>query len=156
VNVFLRAIEAYDLPYLDSTRYLPADMSVHLNRTNVQALSPPHAPKVLTVHTLCARLARRLNVNYGVFIPEVNAAPVLSRVVRAMHGPPILYSLVKRLAFKLCLPLTLHNSLAPDLEQSSENSSKHHKYDNIPPELSFMVVVVMVLKMMYGLDGKAR
>ena len=84
---FIRAIEAYDLPYLDSTRYLPSNMVVHLNPGNTQALSPPHAPKALTLHTLAARLARRLKVNHEINIPEANAAPVLWRTVKAMHGP---------------------------------------------------------------------
>lgn len=153
---FIRAIEAYDLPYLDSTRYLPKNMVVHLNPGNTQALSPPHAPKALTIHTLAARLARRLKVNHETTIPAVNAAPVLWRTVKAMHGPPLLYHLVASVANRLHLPLTLHSSLAPELERESESAPHHPKYDSIPPELAFMAVVVMVLKVMYGLDGKPR
>jgi RNA polymerase I-specific transcription initiation factor RRN7 len=33
---------------------------------------------------------------------------------------------------------------------------KKHKHDNIPPEVGFVCAAVIVLKMVYGLDGEIR
>jgi RNA polymerase I-specific transcription initiation factor RRN7 len=49
--------------------------------------------------------------------------------------------------------LALHHTLAPRLEDDDLDS---HKYDNVPPELALLVAVVVVLKMVYGLDGQPR
>ncbi|KAJ7179052.1 hypothetical protein C8R46DRAFT_622631 [Mycena filopes] len=55
-----RLIESYDLPYLDATRVLPPSMTVHLNRYNIQALSPIKTPSALRLHTLVSSLAGRI------------------------------------------------------------------------------------------------
>jgi hypothetical protein len=67
-----------------------------------------------------------------------------------------LYKLTKRLAHILSLPLTLHHSLAPKLKRSNKHDPDSHKYDNVPPELAFLATCIIVLKMIYGLDGKTR
>jgi hypothetical protein len=80
-------------------------MARHLSKHNVQALSPAvrghvfdvrdgnqkraipqHAPSTLALHSLSARLARRLLGSYKIHTPELNAAPMLWRVVRALGG----------------------------------------------------------------------
>lgn len=33
---------------------------------------------------------------------------------------------------------------------------EHHKYDNAPPEVALIATVIVVLKLVYGLDGKKR
>ena len=33
---------------------------------------------------------------------------------------------------------------------------EHHKYDNAPPEVALIATVLVVLKLVYGLDGKRR
>jgi hypothetical protein len=45
-----------------------------------------HAPTALLLHSLTARLARRLLGSYKIHTPELNAAPMLWRVVRALGG----------------------------------------------------------------------
>jgi RNA polymerase I-specific transcription initiation factor RRN7 len=45
-----------------------------------------HAPTALFLHSLTARLARRLVGSYKIHTPELNAAPMLWRVVRALGG----------------------------------------------------------------------
>ncbi len=50
----------------------------------------------------------------------------------------------------------LHHTLAPRLAQSKDEDGDSHKYDDVPPELALLVVVVVVLKMVYGLDGRPR
>jgi len=46
--------------------------------------------------------------------------------------------------------------LAPRLERLKDDDPDSHKYDNIPPELALLVAVIIVLKMVYGLDGHPR
>jgi len=52
--------------------------------------------------------------------------------------------------------LVLHHTLAPRLAQVKDEDGDSHKYDVVPPELALVVVVVIVLKMVYGLDGRPR
>ncbi|KAF8505783.1 hypothetical protein F5888DRAFT_1798751 [Russula emetica] len=153
---FIRLIESYDLPYLEALHHLPTTMVRHLTKHNVQALSPAHAPTALLLHSLTARLARRMLGSYKIHTPELNAAPMLWRVVRALGGSPVLYNLGKTAAHVLSLPLALHHTLAPRLGDLKDNDLESHKYDNVPPELALLVAVIVVLKMVYGLDGQPR
>jgi RNA polymerase I-specific transcription initiation factor RRN7 len=68
----------------------------------------------------------------------------------------VLYKLGKALGHVLSLPLVLHRTLTPRLAQAKDEDGDSHKYDVVPPELALVVVVVMVLKMVYGLDGRSR
>lgn len=76
--------------------------------------------------------------------------------VNAKYLAATLYKLTKRLAHILSLPLTLHHTLAPALKSNSKGDPDGHKYDNIPPEVGFVATCIVVLKMVYGLDGKTR
>ncbi|KAJ6539432.1 hypothetical protein B0H19DRAFT_1179057 [Mycena capillaripes] len=152
-----RLIESYELPYLEATRVLPQSMTVHLTRRNIQALSLSNTPNALTLHNLVSSLARRIYSSFGILTPEANAAPILWRAVRqCLGGGPTLYRLTKRLSTVLSLPLTLHHSLAPRLPRIKPKDSESHKYDNVAPELAFVATGIIVLKVVYGLDGKQR
>lgn len=110
--------------------------------------------------------------SHGIITPALNASPILWRAIRCLGGTrtwiiiavqPLLtcptatlYNLTKRLAYILSLPLTLHYSLAPSLKQVGVRDPDSHKYDNIPPELAFLATCIVVLKMVYGLDGNPR
>lgn len=156
---FTRLIETYGLPYLDpvSRKLLPANMVAHLTKHNIQALSPHHAPSTMTLHSLASRLSRKMYSSYGIFTPEANGAPILWRVVsQGLCSTPMLYKLTKRLAHILSLPLTLHHTLAPGLERPKAYAPSRHNYDNVPPEVSLVSAAIMVLKMVYGLDGRPR
>ncbi|KAF8165266.1 hypothetical protein B0H34DRAFT_648113 [Crassisporium funariophilum] len=153
---FSRIIETYELPYLDPIKLLPPSMVLHLTKHNVQALSPHHTPSTMTVHSVASRLARKLYRTYGVYTPEANAASMLWRLTKEMGGTPTLYMLTKRLAGVLSLPLTLDSSLAPGLQQTRAKDPLEHQYDNAPPEVSLLAALIMVLKMVYGLDGSPR
>ena len=128
----------------------------------------------MAMHKLASRLAKRLHSTYAVFIPEANAPSILWRVIRAMGGtrmffllcfkgfrrihrassfPATLYGLTKRLSSVLSLPLTLHSSLAPGLAKKRKYDPNAHQMDNVPVEVSFMASCIIVLKMVYGLDG---
>jgi len=68
----------------------------------------------------------------------------------------VLYKLSKTLAHVLSVPLALHHTLAPRPAQTKDEDGDSRKYDDVPPELALVVVVVIVLKMVYGLDGRPR
>ncbi|KAL1694517.1 hypothetical protein GGG16DRAFT_47033 [Schizophyllum commune] len=153
---FVRLIQSYDLTYLDPLRFLPAEMLRHLTKHSVQALSPPFPPTTLTLHSLTSRLAKLAGARYGIHVPEANAAPMLWRVTKYMGGTPVLYSLTKRLSGVLSLPLTAHRSMAPGLEVAKKRDPESHIYDDVPPEVALLAATIVVLKMVYGLDGRAR
>ncbi|KAF4574995.1 hypothetical protein EYR36_006349 [Pleurotus pulmonarius] len=152
----IRLIDSFELPYLGALRLLPQDMTLHLTKYNSASLSPAHSPQVLVLHALVSRLAKRLKATYTVVIPEVNGGPLLWRVINTFGGTPMLYSLTKRLGDVLSLPLTLHYSLSPDLVRLAKSHPGSHKYDNVPPELALAITTVIVLKLVYGLDGTRR
>ncbi|KAG6857092.1 hypothetical protein H0H87_009653 [Tephrocybe sp. NHM501043] len=68
----------------------------------------------------------------------------------------MLYRLTKRLGQILSLPLTLHHTLAPGLEKRRTYDPERHVYDNVAPEVSLMAAGMIVLKLVYGLDGRPR
>jgi hypothetical protein len=68
----------------------------------------------------------------------------------------VLYNLGKTIAHVLSLPLALHHSLAPGLAHLKDNDPESHKYDDVPAELALLVAVIIVLKMVYGFDGRPR
>ncbi|KAI0650789.1 hypothetical protein C8Q79DRAFT_1007021 [Trametes meyenii] len=153
---FVRLIESYDLPYLDALRLLPENMTCHLRKQTIQALSPHYPPTPTNLHRLSSRLARLMYSKYDVYTPEMNAAPVLWRSVRALQGTPTLYVLAKKVAHRVSVPLTLHRSLAPALERKKARDPAFHKQDSAIPEVALAAAVVVVMKMVYGLDGSPR
>ncbi|KZT74365.1 hypothetical protein DAEQUDRAFT_660695 [Daedalea quercina L-15889] len=153
---FVRLIEAYDLPYLDPLRLLPESLIIHLTKHTKRALSPEHAPAIISLHGLASRLAKLIYSTYQVQTPEMNAAPILWRAVRALCGTPTLYVLTKKVARVLSVPLTLHRTLSSPLHRVKKKDPIWHKYDSAVPEVSLIATVIIVLKMVYGLDGSSR
>ncbi|THV08460.1 hypothetical protein K435DRAFT_824947 [Dendrothele bispora CBS 962.96] len=153
---FAKHIEMWELPYLEPVRLLPQEMVLHLTKHNIQALSPTRTPDTIHLHKLTSRLAKLMYRMYSVSTPEANAAPILWRVIQGLGGTPLLYRLTKRLSHLLSLPLALHHTLVPGLRQIKQKDPEHHKYDNAPVEASFLAATVVMLKLVYGLDGKAR
>ncbi|KAG9075479.1 hypothetical protein FS749_012842 [Ceratobasidium sp. UAMH 11750] len=147
---FISLINSYRIPYLDAVRLLPANMKKHLSVALRQELNPTHAPTVTALHVITRRIARRLHGVHGISIPELNAAPVLWRAVRAFQGPPILYTMAKQMMERLEVPLTIYPSLAP--KPSSGKSG--FGGDWAPVEVTMAAVLVLVLKLVYGFqDG---
>ncbi|KAF8529135.1 hypothetical protein BU17DRAFT_36968 [Hysterangium stoloniferum] len=153
---FVRLIEAYKLPYLDGVRVLPGEMRRHLAKETVSMLNPHFPPTVLKLHRLTSRLVRLCWTRFGIHTPEVNGGPMLWRIVRALKGTATLYGLAKSMARELYLPLTLDVSLAPGLVPRRQGDPRRHKGDNVPVEVGLVGVVIVVLKMVYGLDGVKR
>ncbi|KAI1795209.1 hypothetical protein LXA43DRAFT_882600 [Ganoderma leucocontextum] len=153
---FVRLIESYDLPYLDDLRLLQESMTRNLRKQTAQALSPYHAPSTLHIHGLASRLAKLIYATYDVYTPEMNAAPILWKAVCNLQGTPTLYVLAKKLARLVSIPLTLHRVLVPALKRAKKNDPAFHKHDSAVPEVSLVATVIVVMKMVYGMDGKSR
>ncbi|GBE79719.1 hypothetical protein SCP_0209200 [Sparassis crispa] len=153
---FVRLIEAYELPYLDPVRLLPTSLAQHLTKHTAHALSPHHSPKPVYLHIQTSRLARLMYSTYEISTPEMNAPPILWRAVRGLRGTPTLYMLAKTLARVLSIPLTLHRSLASGFKRTEQGEHGWHRYDNAVPEVSLAATVIIVMKMVYGLDGEVR
>lgn len=70
-------------------------------------------------------------------------------------GAASLYSIAKALSRHLELPLTLNATMAPPALRKSNTDPTRHKSDNVPPEIALIATVIIAVKMIYGLDGKA-
>jgi RNA polymerase I-specific transcription initiation factor RRN7 len=68
----------------------------------------------------------------------------------------VLYVMSKKLAQILSLPLVLHNISAPRLKGLKQNDPKVHKSDNVAPEVALVSIAIVILKLIYGLDGRTR
>ena len=68
----------------------------------------------------------------------------------------VLYNMSKKLAQILTLPLVLHNISAPRLRYLKQNDPKVHKSDNVPPEVALISTAIVVLRLVYGFDGRTR
>ena len=132
-----------------------------------------HAPKALTLHVLASRLAKRLYSSYKILIPEANVPHILARTLNALRIPSMailsfnyktrspspvagFYSMIKALANKLAVPLTLHPSLSAVATNEHGKALAYQVGDNIPPEMALTCVTVLLLKLLYGLDGRTR
>ncbi|KAG8929496.1 hypothetical protein FRC02_005510 [Tulasnella sp. 418] len=151
---FISLINQYRLPYLEPTHLLPSSLTKHLTETTLLALSPQHAPSAVVIHSLTSRLAKLIKQRYNIHTPEFNTAPVLWRAVRAFNGSALLYSLSKTIGGIVSLTLNVNRSLAPPLPRQKGYDPTYHIGDNAPPELSLIACVCLVLKMIYGLDGR--
>jgi RNA polymerase I-specific transcription initiation factor RRN7 len=69
----------------------------------------------------------------------------------------MLYVMAKRLAnVRSVVPLTQCGAIAPGLPKIKASDVMRHVSDNAPVEVQCMATLIIVLKMVYGLDGKAR
>lgn len=62
----------------------------------------------------------------------------------------------KKLAQILSLPLVLYNISVPRLRGLKQNDPRVHKSDNVPPEVALISTAIVVLRLVYGLDGRTR
>jgi RNA polymerase I-specific transcription initiation factor RRN7 len=100
-----RAIQTYELPYLDPVQHglLPQSMVARMRKEVIKALSPlvrmiglddylvlkgrQRSPRPLELHRLTSRLVRGFKERYQTSIPEVNAPQILSRTLNALRIP---------------------------------------------------------------------
>jgi hypothetical protein len=64
--------------------------------------------------------------------------------------------MIKALASKLAVPLTLHPSLSAATTNEHGKVLNYQVGDNIPPEMSLSCVIVLLFKLLYGLDARPR
>lgn len=72
------------------------------------------------------------------------------------RSPAVLYDMAKSLAQVLSLPLVLHSISAPRLRGLKQNDPRVHKLDNVPPEVALISAAIVVLRLVYGFDGRTR
>lgn len=56
----------------------------------------------------------------------------------------------------LSLGLSLQGSSALSLSSIRRGDADSQKHDNAPPEVSLVATAIVVVKLVYGLDGKQR
>lgn len=64
--------------------------------------------------------------------------------------------MIKSLANKLAVPLTLHPSLSAVATNEHGKMLNYQIGDNIPTEMALACVIVLLLKLIYGLDDHSR
>ncbi|KAG9043430.1 hypothetical protein FS837_009643 [Tulasnella sp. UAMH 9824] len=151
---FIRLIESYELPYLESLRLLNQTWLEPLTSQMWSALSPSFPPTTARLHRLASRLARNMYRRYGISVPQFNFPPALWRGVREFHGNATLYAMSRIICAALELPFTLNHALAPKVTRVRQKDGWVFKGDNAPPELSVVCTIIVALKMVYGLDNR--
>ena len=68
----------------------------------------------------------------------------------------LMYVMAKRIGIDRNVPLGLHSSLTPGVRRVKGNEPRGHVFDSVPVEVKMMSVLIMVMKMVYGLDGQTR
>lgn len=121
------------------------------------------------IHSAASRLAKKLTFDYGVRVPESTGASILWRLTKAMgctrkwiispgNGEvddeiiAVLYMMTKRLASMRSMALTLHGAIGPRLPTIKASDVMGHVYDYAAVEVQWMALLIIVLKVVYGLD----
>ncbi|KAI3617535.1 hypothetical protein CBS9595_003444 [Malassezia furfur] len=150
------------LPYLHAIHVLPAPLLDVLSYSDVAyaGLDTELVPSVMDIHRRVADIATRLSLDFGVVWPEVNAPPMLARMVHAMLLPAPVYVAAKALLAHLRIDMHVRNVSAQLPRQAREGRTRSiHSYARnaaIPRCVMLMAAVVVVLKLRYGLDGVPR
>ncbi|KAI3624356.1 hypothetical protein CBS14141_002784 [Malassezia furfur] len=155
-------IQQGTLPYLHALHVLPARLIDVLSYSDVAyaGLDTELVPSVMDIHRRVAEMATRLALDFGVAWPEVNAPPMLARMVHAMLLPAPVYVAAKALLAHLRIDMHVRNVSAQLPRQAREGRARSiHSYARnaaIPRCVMLMAAVVVVLKLRYGLDGEPR
>ncbi|WWD01218.1 hypothetical protein V866_008159 [Kwoniella sp. B9012] len=174
------AINEMKIPYVDfyHTTHLSEDMRRHMNRDVMISLSPLRSPSPSLIHRSCKNLARALNKRYGVQIPEMNVHPVIWRiisnlattytqVIRLLSILDINFSLIERQIktyFRKTRgrPRSTYQSTDASDEEEPESDRKEIYertllyQDVIAPEIAIVSAWIVIMKIVYGLDGIPR
>lgn len=126
-------------------------------------------PSVL--HTHCRKMARYLQLQHQITIPEINLPPVGWKIVSQLGGSPTTYDQVMRLLLLVDTNLSLHDTDTKvvkytrngldgsglDDELGSWRRVKTTRKEDVwLPEVSVAAAWVVLSKMAYGLDGRER
>ncbi|WFC96047.1 hypothetical protein MBRA1_002703 [Malassezia brasiliensis] len=155
-------IQQGTLPYLHAIHVLPAPLLDVLSYSDVAyaGLDTELVPSVMDIHRRVADIATRLSLDFGVVWPEVNAPPMLARMVHAMLLPAPVYVAAKALLAHLRIDMHVRNVSAQLPRQAREGRTRSiHSYARnaaIPRCVMLMAAVIVVLKLRHGLDGVPR
>ncbi|WFD29988.1 hypothetical protein MSPP1_001002 [Malassezia sp. CBS 17886] len=173
-------IHSRALPFLNALRVLPPSLTRLIPETEIgnHALDTSHIPSVTELHARVNTIAVHLHRDYGVEFPEVNAAPLLSRLVDAMCLPASFYVATKSVLSYLQIDMHIRNvsvALPPALRArvqsrdsardgagseggAGERHGIHYVSRNstVPRCVMLMGALLVVVKMRWGLDGLDR
>lgn len=154
----INLVNDFTLPYLNvvARGIIPGSMIVHMSPALVHSLSIQISPRPLQLHSLSSRITRKLHNTYQIEVPEANTSHILARAIEALHLPTVFYHMTKTFADMLRIPLTLHPSLSTQVVDTSGKLLTMQRGDNIPVELALICAIILLLKLIYGLDGRLR
>lgn len=150
------------LPYLNAIRVLPPALLDALSYSDLAfaGLDTELVPSVMEIHRRVSEIATRLQLDEGVVWPEVNAAPMLSRLVHTMLLPPTMYVGAKALLSFLRIDMHVRNVSAQLPRQSGTGREpsiiSYSRNAAIPRCVMLMAALLVMLKLRWGLDGIAR
>lgn len=171
-----RLIASNRIPYLSATQLIPQLMIAKLPENELRRLEMTSVPSIVALQERTSRLASDLTERFpcaSIRFPELNAAPVLWRLMSDMGLPPTFYNPVRSLLTYVGVPL----AVVPDdsvsdpwslLGGSGEESDGHAlppiegrlRNNLTPPHATrcsiLMAALVVLIKMRYGLDGRMR
>ncbi|WFD00058.1 hypothetical protein MYAM1_002804 [Malassezia yamatoensis] len=127
----------------------------------LERLDTENVPTVMEIHRRCNDIATRLQLDFALDWPEVNAVPLLSRFVHRMFLPPAIYIGAKTLLSFLHIDMHLRNVSAqlPNHSQVGGREPSILSYSrnaSIPRCVMLMAAIVIAVKLHYGLDGSPR
>ncbi|CAG8500085.1 8528_t:CDS:10 [Scutellospora calospora] len=125
------------LSYLIIRQELPNDMKLHLGSHFVKKFFEKERIQsynhLINLETDFIAFYKNF---YGITFPEINAPPILYRFIRDFMLPVESYVISKELAQLINLKLELNR--------------------NLEPYIALLAVIIVVIKMIYGLDGRTR
>lgn len=160
------------VPYLGAVRFLPPALLDSLSFSDMEygGLNTEHVPSVMELHRRVGEIATRIHLDAGLVLPEVNALPILARMVQRLLLPAPIYVGAKSLLSFLRIDMHVRNVSAKlprrgrsqgsdtsDTEPEREPSSASYARNaSVPRCVMLMAAVVVLLKLQWGLDGKER
>ncbi|SPO39780.1 uncharacterized protein PSFLO_05261 [Pseudozyma flocculosa] len=164
---------SYRLTFLEAVQRLPPDLVLLLNADDVRygKLDVSSVPAISSLNVHAAKLATLLHVNFGITFEEPSGAVMLWRLVDGMGLPPTIYCAAKRLLSFVGVQLHITPAAAAAGEESGaavvgegpakrgrpsrRTRSMEQRYP-VPREFIMMAVVLVLVKMRYGMDGQGR
>ncbi|CAG8490441.1 776_t:CDS:10 [Ambispora gerdemannii] len=128
------------IPYFSARTLLPKSLRVRLDRYN-RSFEPIIMRNMHHFENIVTKLVTVYNSHYGISFPEINMPPILYRFVREFLLPVEFYPIAKELGNLVGLDLSVSGYMV-----------RH--YSNPGPKL--MGLLVIVTKLIYGLDGQER
>ncbi|CAO1622472.1 unnamed protein product [Sympodiomycopsis kandeliae] len=177
-----RLLSSNRIPYLSVTQLLPGSMIAKLPENELRKIEMESVPNIITLQERTSRLAADLTARFpsaNVQFPELNAAPVVWRLIKDMGLPPTFYEPTRSLLTYLSIPL----AVVPDLSVSDpwsllggvqENANGESvstswalppmggrmRNNMTPPHATrcsvILAAIIILAKMRFGLDDKLR